>query len=326
MRAKTGHAGGIVVPFIMSGLLRANLSDTNFMPPNFKYNFAMLLTGALLGFLSGMFGVGGSSVATPVLRLLDVPRLLALGTPLPVTLPTALVGGWTYWRRGLVNGRAALWTALGGVPADIAGSYLTARVPGRLLMTLTGAFVVIVGARLLWKPILAPKTAGNDTEPARAADTAQNTEEHNAAKQNTDAASQGDAKHAAGSPLKFLLVGLVVGFLSGLLANGGGFLLVPAYLLLFGMSAQEAAGTSLVAVALLALPGTYVHWRLGHVDARLALLLSLGVIPATYAGARAGIGLDARKSRFAFGLFLLVFGVFFLARTVYRAELYGWLE
>ena len=92
------------------------------------------------------------------------------------------------------------------------------------------------------------------------------------------------------------------------------------------MSAQEAAGTSLVAVALLALPGTWVHWRLGHVDARLALLLSVGVIPATYLGARVGIGLDERKSRLAFGLFLLLFGAFFFVRTLYRAEVYGWLQ
>src|SRR5205823_5608481 len=77
----------------------------------------MIGVGVALGFLSGLFGVGGSSVATPVLRLLGVPSLVALATPLPVTLPTALVGGLTYWRRGLVNGRAALWTAAGGLPA-----------------------------------------------------------------------------------------------------------------------------------------------------------------------------------------------------------------
>ena len=118
------------------------------------HNLAMILTGAMLGFLSGLFGVGGSSVATPTLRLLNVPRLLALGTPLPVALPTAVVGGWTYWRRGLVNGRAVLWTVLSGVPADVVGSNLSARVPGRLLMALTGAFVILVALRLLWKPTL----------------------------------------------------------------------------------------------------------------------------------------------------------------------------
>jgi uncharacterized membrane protein YfcA len=251
----------------------------------------MVGVGVLLGFLSGLFGVGGSSVATPILRLLNVPRLVALATPLPVTLPTAIVGGWTYWRRGLVNVRVALWTAVGGVPADILGSYLTVVVPGRLLMALTGLFVMLVGIRLLRRPLVA--------EPAA-------------------------TRRDAAWPL-LLGVGAVVGFLSGLLANGGGFLLVPAYLLLFRMEAREAAATSLVAVALLALPGTWVHWRLGQIDPQLALLLAVGVIPSTYLGARAGMALDSRQSRLLFGAFLLLFGLFFLGRTLYRAEEYGWL-
>jgi uncharacterized membrane protein YfcA len=247
--------------------------------------------GVLLGFLSGLFGVGGSSVATPILRLLEVPRLVALATPLPVTLPTALVGGWTYWRRGLVNVRIALGTAAGGVPATILGSYLTAVVPGRLLMALTGLFVAAVGLRLLWRPLaVVPAT---------------------------------EAKTASWPLL--LGVGAGVGFLSGLLANGGGFLLVPAYLLLFRMEAREAAATSLVAVALLALPGTWVHWRLGQIDPTFALLLGAGVMPSTYLGARVSLALESRQSRLLFGGFLLLFGLFFLARTLYRAELYGWL-
>jgi uncharacterized membrane protein YfcA len=122
-----------------------------------------------------------------------------------------------------------------------------------------------------------------------------------------------------------MLVGAGVGFLSGLLANGGGFLLVPAYLLLFRLKAQEAAATSLVAVALLALPGTWVHWQLGHIDAGLAALLAAGVMPATYLGARAALRLRGRDLRQLFGIFLVLFGLFFLARTLYRLELYGWL-
>ncbi len=168
-----------------------------------EYRFTMIAVGALLGFLSGIFGVGGSSVATPILRLLDVPRLIALGTPLPVTLPTALVGGFTYWKRGLVNLRAVLWTAIGGVPAVVAGSYLTQNVPGRLLMILTGLFVAAVGVRLLRLAPVAPER-----------------------KERQEIA-----------PLALVTVGAGVGFLSGLLANGGGFLLVPAYMLLFSMGA-----------------------------------------------------------------------------------------
>lgn len=259
------------------------------------HNGLILGLGILLGFLSGVFGVGGSSVATPLLRLLGVPRLIALATPLPVTIPTALVGAWTYWRRGLVNLPAALWTAAGGVPAVVAGSYLTTRVPGRVLMLLTGAFVLAAGIRLL-----------RGAHPI----------------------------HPSGKPaplgmlhftaLRFTALGVATGFLSGLLANGGGFLLVPAYLLLFRMEPQESAATSLVAVALLALPGTWVHWRLGHVDAGLAALLAGGVIPSTYVGARVGMRLPRERARLCFAWFLLLFGLFFLGRTIVRGEELGW--
>ena len=272
----------------------------------------MIGAGALLGLLSGVFGVGGSSVATPLLRLLNVPPLIALGTPLPVALPAAIVGGWTYWRRGMVNVRVALLTALGGVPADVVGSYLSGRVPGRVLMALTGLFVVCVGIRLLWKPVVSKSDKSAESP-------------HDASREKLTAAPEATENDRPASLKTLLLVGAGVGFLSGLLANGGGFLLVPAYLLLFSMSAQEAAATSLVAVALLALPGTWVHWRLGHIALRLALLLVVGVVPATYLGARIGLALDARRARLLFGWFLLAFGLLFLIRTLYRAHLYGWL-
>jgi uncharacterized membrane protein YfcA len=191
-----------------------------------------------------------------------------------------------------VNWRVALLTAAGGVPAVIAGAKLTTFVPPRLLMALTGLFVAGVGVRLLT--------------------------------QMPDAAHL--QKPAVVPTWLLLVVGVAVGFLSGLLANGGGFLLVPAYLLVFGMPTKEAAATSLVAVALLALPGTWEHWQLGHIDPHLALLLAIGVVPTTYLGARVGISLKGSHSRLLFGIFVLTFGVFFLARIVLRAELYGWLD
>ncbi len=251
----------------------------------------MVLTGAILGFLSGLFGVGGSSIATPMLRLLGVPRLIALATPLLVTIPTAVAGALTYWRGGHVNLRAVGWTALGGAPAVIAGSYLTAVVPGRWLMLLTGLFAAVVGLRIV-----------------------------------TTGPPHPDSAAEALVPRRLLAVGVAVGFLSGLLANGGGFLLVPAYLLLFHMEAQEAAGTSLVAVALLALPGTAVHWRLGHIDPTLAAAMTLGVLPGTYLGAHASLRLKGEHARKLFGWFLVCFGLYFFGRTLFRAEFSGFSE
>lgn len=263
--------------------LRFSMNDT----------LTFVLLGGLIGFLSGLFGVGGSSIATPLLRLLDVSRLEALASPLPVALPTAIVGGITYWRRGLVDGRIAFWTALGGAPMALLGSYLTTLVPGRILMLLTGVFVMAVGGRLLLGPL--------------------------------DSDSDGAGSRAPLRVGMLLAVGAAVGFLSGLLANGGGFLLVPAYMLLCRLDPQQAAATSLVAVVFLAVPSTWAHWELGHVVPRLSMLLALGALPTTYLGARVGLAMRKDQARWVFGLFLLIFGWLFFVRTVYRAEVLGWM-
>jgi len=80
-----------------------------------------------------------------------------------------------------------------------------------------------------------------------------------------------------------LLVGAsaVVGLFTGLLANGGGFLLVPLYVLVFGLSMRQAVGTSLVVVAALTVPTLAVHWSLGHIDWAVAGLFASGALPAS---------------------------------------------
>ena len=118
-------------------------------------------------------------------------------------------------------------------------------------------------------------------------------------------------------------LGAAVGVASGLLANGGGFLLVPAFVLWFGMPMQEAAGTSLVCVALLAVPGTIVHWLLGHIDFHLALDLSLGVLPMTYLGARWAVGVRSMALLRAFGVFLVLFGALYFLRVLAHWGVFG---
>jgi uncharacterized membrane protein YfcA len=70
--------------------------------------FLAIIIGFVSAVLAGMFGIGGAAVTTPSLRLiLDTTPGIALGTTLPVTIPTAAVSAFTYWRRGLVNRRVA---------------------------------------------------------------------------------------------------------------------------------------------------------------------------------------------------------------------------
>lgn len=206
--------------------------------------WAYLAVGALIGFLSGLFGVGGSGLSTPALKLLfPLPDLVALASPLPVTIPTALSGAYSYWRRGLVRRDVLLWTTIGGLPGVILGALGTRVVAVSWLMGLTGLFVVLIGLRLLTR-------VRSDAVPA--------------------------APWTRRRVVLAVTIGAAVGILSGLLANGGGFLMVPAFVLFLGLSMSEAAATSLVAVAIFAIPGTLVHWWLGHIDWLLVGALSVG--------------------------------------------------
>jgi hypothetical protein len=248
---------------------------------------AVAALGLSIGVFSGLFGVGGSSISTPLLRIfLDTPRLIALASPLPVTLPTALAGAVVYQGQKLINIRVVAWTAAGGVPSMVAGALLTRWAPAQGLMIMVGAAILVIGVEMI-RSAMPPDTLGPGGHPWQ---------------------------DPPGTRL--LAVAVPVGLLSGLLANGGGFLLVPAFVLLFGANVRQAAATSLPCVALLAIPGTITHAVLGHIDGWLCFQLSLGVMPGTYLGARLSLWLRHVHLRRPFGLFMVAFGAYFLLREL----------
>jgi len=252
-----------------------------------------IVIGLVVGLLSGVFGVGGSSIATPLLRVfLGTSPLIALASPLPVTLPVALSGTIAYQRHRLISRRVVTWTAAGGMPAVILGSVLTRWVPGHWLMLLVAAAMVLAGWQIL----------------------------RSSAPLGTGAPSQSGAAVWQDPPVAMLLaVAVVAGLLSGLLAIGGGLFLIPAFILLLGADVREAAATSLACVAFLAVPGTVTHALLGHIDGWLSLQLALTAIPATYLGARLSLRLTQIRLRRSFGVFLLVFAVYFFVRELIEA-------
>lgn len=242
----------------------------------------MVCAGAFVGVLMGIFGVGGSSVATPLLALLGVPPLIAVASPLLATIPGATLGAVPYVRSGDARPRAAGWTLLGAVPATIVGAMLSRLVGGPSLLVASGIVLVAVGARVLL-PI---------TETSR---------------------ETGTLRRQNRPLLVATAVGL--GLFTGLLANGGGFLLMPLYLLVFGLRMRQAVGTSLLVIAILSVPTLIAHWALGHVDFVIGVEFAAGLLPATFAGAHLSSRFTGTNQRRAFGWFLICFGSTF---TIYR--------
>ena len=115
----------------------------------------------------------------------------------------------------------------------------------------------------------------------------------------------------------FVVVAAVgVGFAAGLLANGGGFLLVPMFLLALGLDIKTATGTSLVVAAALAVPTLLTHSLLGDIDWLVALAFACGMVPGALLGAGIAHRLPSAHLRTAFGVLLTAFAVWFLARQL----------
>ena len=242
----------------------------------------IVVAGLGIGLLLGLFGVGGSSVATPVLSLLGVPGLLAVASPLPATIPAALLAARPYVRAGEARPKAAGWSLLGGIPATIVGALLSRVVGAGPLLVGSGVVLFLVGVRVL-RPI------------------------HEAAR------AVGEARRQNRPLLVACAAG--VGLFTGLLANGGGFLLVPLYLLVFGLRMRAAVGTSLIVIAALSIPTLATHWALGHIDWTVAFAFAAGLLPGSVAGSNLAHRVTGPSLRRAFGWFLIGFGAFF---TIYR--------
>ncbi len=242
-----------------------------------------IVVGFVAGVLSGLFGVGGGVVTTPAVNgLLGGTAIQAVATPLPVIFPTSLVGAYTYAKAGEASFRAAKWAVGPGIAGAVAGAYLTEFVNAHLLLVVTSGLIAWTAVEVIRGR--QPRTPW---------------------------------EKGATPGWKYGAIGLVAGFVSGLLGVGGGIIMVPAFTVLIGMPLRRALGTSLVVISALVVPGTIVHWALGHIDWAIFLALTIGVIPGARLGARIALTTTERTLRVAVGVFLLVVAaVYGLAETI----------
>jgi uncharacterized protein len=234
-----------------------------------------VLLGIAIGFasgaLSGLFGVGGGIVMTPGLQvMMGAAPIVALATPLPVILPTALTGALTYRRAGEVDQRAAAWMIGPGVLASISGALLTRYIDTHLLLVITAALLAYQAFGIL-------RGSRDRRGPSFEATTSM-----------------------------YIGIGLVAGFVSGLLGIGGGLVMVPLLVGWLGMPLKRALGTSLLAIVALVIPGTITHAALGHIDWTSFLVLTIGAVPGARLGAKVALGTHERTLRVLVGGFLLV--------------------
>jgi uncharacterized membrane protein YfcA len=239
---------------------------------------AIVAIGVAVGFLAGLFGKGGSAIATPLLHAVGVPAIVAVAAPLPATIPSTLAATSAYWKDRLVDREVTGWSIALGIPATIVGALATHWISGGFLVRLTDVLVAGLGLRFLLRP-------GSPSEIVR------------------------ELPHFRG---RLVAVSLTVGFAAGLLANSGGFLLVPLYLAVLRLPIKAAFASSLAVASVLAVPGTLVHWALGHIDWSVVVAFGAASVPLSYVGARVALRTNPGRLERIYGGVLAVLGITFL--------------
>ena len=211
----------------------------------------IVVVGVSAGFLAGLFGVGGGILIVPGLVLAaGMDQRLAHGTSLAAVLPISAASFLTYASHGNVDWAVAALLSVGAVAGAVVGTHLLHVLSQRTLSLLFAAILFISAVRLFLA---------------------------------TDADGRGVI--TVWSAIALLLVGFVTGTFAGLLGVGGGVVMVPAMILLFGIAPVIAKGTSAAVAIPAALMGTFRNRRRGNADMRAATIVGVsGIVTAAIGG------------------------------------------
>jgi uncharacterized membrane protein YfcA len=207
--------------------------------------------GIAAGFLAGLFGVGGGLLIVPGLVLAaGMDQRLAHGTSLAAVLPISIASVVTYAAHDNVDWTAALWLSVGAVAGAVVGTKLLHVLPHRTLVMVFSVVVLASAVRLF-------------------------------------IATDADGRSALSAPgvVALVAVGLAAGILAGLLGVGGGIIMIPAMILLFGIVPVVAKGTSAAVIVPTAVIGTWSNRSRGNADLRAAAVVGgAGIVTAALGG------------------------------------------
>lgn len=286
--------------------------------------FLLLAIGAAVGFVSGMFGIGGGFLMTPLLIFIGIAPAVAVASVPSHMAASSFSGALSYWRRRAIDPALSLVLLCGGIVGTALGVWIFAllRSIGQLdliialsyviLLSAVGMLMVLEGAQAMLRAHRPEAVAARRVR------------------------AQG---WILGLPLKMrfkrskmylsvipvLGIGLLIGFLGAIMGIGGGFLLVPIMIYVLRVPTSTVIGTSMVLTLVTMVIATVLHATTNHlVDAVLALVLMVGGVVGAQFGARAGQRIRSEHLRLLLGLLILSVGVRFAFELVIRPdELYS---
>jgi uncharacterized protein len=279
--------------------------------------------GLAVGFVSGMFGIGGGFLMTPLLIFVGIAPAVAVASVASHVAASSFSGAISYWRRRALDPALALVLLTGGLTGTTAGVWLFTllRAIGQLDLTIAMSYLILLGAvgtMMIVESVSAILRArgGRPAEIRR----------------------PGSHLWIHGLPLKLrfktskiyvsvipiITIGFLIGFIGAVMGIGGGFLLVPALIYLIRVPTGVVIGTSMVLTLVTMAYATIIHAATNHlVDALLALILMIGGVIGAQFGARTGQKFSGEQLRLLLGILVLMVGLRFAYDLVVQpADLY----
>lgn len=242
-----------------------------------------VVLGFFIGLSLGLLGGGGSILTVPALvYLVGQSPQAAVTTSLAIVGANSMLGAFFHSSQGSLNWRVALLFGGAGMAAAYFAAGLSALFTPAALLVAFALLMLVIGGLMVFQV-----NQHQDPRPEK--------------------------------PPHFLLIlaaGAGVGVLTGILGVGGGFLIVPALVMLLGLPMYQAVGTSLVIIAANSLAGLAGHLNNQVIDASLLLIFIGAGLTGTFFGSRLARRLPAGQLRLAFGLFVAVLAVFLLSDNV----------
>ncbi|MGB3245802.1 MAG: sulfite exporter TauE/SafE family protein [Sulfitobacter sp.] len=265
--------------------------------------FVLLGLGGLVGVLSGMFGVGGGFLMTPLLFFIGIPPAVAVATEANQIVASSFSGVLAHFKRKTVDLRMGTVLLIGGLFGAGLGVYIfnLLKAAGQVDLLVKLCYVIflgVIGGLMFIESLNAIRNTKKGKKTKR--------KKHN---------------WIHGLPLKMrfrvsglyisvippLIVGVLVGILAAIMGVGGGFIMVPAMIYLLGMPTKVVVGTSLFQIIFVTAFTTMLHATTNYtVDVMLAVLLLVGGVIGAQIGTRIGVKMKAEQLRILLAIMVLV--------------------
>ena len=268
--------------------------------------FVLLAMGAAVGFLSGMFGVGGGFLITPLLIFYNIPPAIAVATGANQVIASSFSGALAHFKRGTLDFKLGTVLLAGGIVGSTLGIYVFSllRDIGQLDLFISLLYVALlgtVGGLMLVESVNAIRRSRG----GNAAPTLKKPGQHNWIHR-LPLKMRFRASKLFVSVIPVLGLGAGIGFLSSIMGVGGGFIMVPALIYLLKVPTNVVVGTSLFQIIFVAAYTTIVHASTNQtVDIVLAFMLMVGGVAGAQYGAKAGQKLRGEQLRALLAILVL---------------------